>query len=133
MNGVVDEYGKIIKDPAQAAKYAEAKLDYRNASKVLPILRRAEGRDLAQGPLGNSGLLGMFGLASGVAGGHPAAGAAAMAASAIGRPIGNMLGRNAALKAVPYMPAIAAGGRGLNQAAQTELADFLTSKLGKKE
>jgi hypothetical protein len=130
INNMVDQYGQQIADPAVKAAYDAAKLDYRNASLLLPTMRRAEGYELAQGPAGNSGLLGMFGLASGVAAGHPAAGAASMLGSAIGRPVANMVGRNAALKAVPYMPGIAAVGRGLNKAAQLELANALESQFG---
>ena len=43
-----------------------------------------------------------------------------------------MVGRNAALKAVPYMPAVAATGRGLTKAAQIELANALESKYREK-
>lgn len=132
MNDIVDAYGAKIGDAEQLAKYNAAKLDYRNASQVLPIMRRATGRELSQGPMGNSGLLGLFGLGAGVAAGHPIGGAAAALGSAVGRPIANMVGRNAALKAVPYMPAVAATGRGLTKAAQIELANALESKYREK-
>ena len=130
INKVIDEYGRVINDPSDRAVFDTAKVNYKNASNLLNILKRAEGKEVANGVMGNSGLLGMFGLASGVAAGHPVGGAASMVGSAIGRPIANMVGKNAALKAVPYMPAIAAGAKGLSKAAQLELANYLQSKLG---
>ncbi len=133
MNKLVDAYGNLVSDPLKRAEYEVAKTHYKNASQVIPIMERAEALDLARGPLGNAGLLGMFGLASGTAAGHPAAGAAGMAASAIGRPVANMLGRNAALKAVPYTKGIAAGAKGLSQASQLELSNYLESLYGKKQ
>lgn len=129
----IDSYSKVIKDPELYQSFNLARVNYRNASRLLPILRKAEGRELAQGPLGNSGLLGMFGLAGGMAAGHPAAGAAGMAASAVGRPIANMVGRNAALRAVPYIPAMAKMLPGMSSAAQMELANALQDRFGKKE
>lgn len=133
INGMVDEFGAQIGDPTVRAGYEFAKNNYKNASRLLPILRYAEAREIASGPLGNAGLLGLFGLGAGVASGNPVAGAAAMAASAVGRPIANQVGRNAMMKTVPYMPGIAAAGNKLTTAAQLELANALESKFGKKE
>ena len=127
-NDVVDRYSMLIKDPSKREAYEAAKIDYKNASKLLPILRKAEGREIAQGPLGNSGLLGMIGGAGALAAGHPAGAAAVLGGSAIGRPLVNSLGRNAALRSVPYAGKIAAGGKGLNRAAQLELANFLQNQ-----
>ena len=118
----------LIKDPSKREAYEAAKIDYKNASKLLPILRKAEGREIAQGPLGNSGLLGMIGGAGALAAGHPAGAAAVLGGSAIGRPLVNSLWRNAALRSVPYAGKIAAGGKGLNRAAQLELANFLQNQ-----
>ena len=128
---MLDAYTGLIKNPEMKENFSKAMLDYKNSSRILPILKYAEGRELAQGPMGNSGLLGLFGLASGVASGHPIGGAAAALGSAVGRPIANLVGRNAALKAVPMMPAIAAGGKKLNQAAMLELANALQNKFKK--
>ncbi len=133
VNNVIDEYGRVIGDPADRAAFDAARTNYRNSSQLLPILRKAEGREIAQGPLGNSGLLGMIGGAGALAAGHPVGAAATMAGSAVGRPIVNTIGRSAMLRAVPNAGAIAGAGRGLNQAAQTELENFLASKFGKKE
>lgn len=133
INGVVDEFGRVLGDQAVSTGYEAAKLNYKNASRLLPILRYAEAKDIAGGALGNSGLLGMFGLGAGVAAGHPVLGAAAMAANSVGRPIVNQLGRNVALKSVPAMPKVFGAVPGLNRAAQLELVNALESKFGKKE
>lgn len=132
MNQVVDAYGGIVKDRAMKAGYDAAKTNYKNASRLLPILRYAEAKDMAGGAMGNSGLLGMFGLGAGVAAGHPALGAASMAASAVGRPIVNQLGRNASLKAVPYIPALAKTLPRMSSAAQLELANALEERYKNK-
>jgi hypothetical protein len=128
-NDTVDRYGLLIQDPRMREIYNAAKLDYKNSSQLLPILRKAEGREIAQGPLGNSGLLGMIGGAGALAAGHPVGAAATLAASAVGRPIINTLGRNVALRAVPKAAAIAGGGRGLNKVAQLELSNYLQNKF----
>ena len=133
VNNAIDEYGRIIGDPSDRVAFDAAKIDYKNASQLLPILRKAEGREIAQGPLGNSGLLGMIGGAGALAAGHPVGAAATMAGSAIGRPLVNTIGRNAMLRAVPYAPGIAAAGRGLSKAAQLELTDALESKFGQRK
>lgn len=133
VNNAIDEFGRIIGDPSDRAAFDAAKLNYKNASNLLPILRKAEGREIAEGPLGNSGLLGMIGGAGALASGHPVGAAATMAGSAIGRPIANTVGRNAMLRAVPYAPEIAATGRGLSKAAQLELANALQSKFGQEK
>jgi hypothetical protein len=132
INGMVDEFGAQIGDKGVRAAYEVSKHNYKNASRLLPILRYAEAKEIAGGPLGNAGLLGLFGLGAGVASGNPIAGAAAMAASSVGRPIANQVGRNAMMKTVPYMPQIAAAGNKLNTAAQLELTNALESKFGKK-
>lgn len=125
VNGAIDEYGRMIGDPADRAAFDAARIDYKNASRLLPILRKAEGREIAQGPLGNSGLLGMIGGAGALAAGHPVGAAATLAGSAVGRPLVNTVGRNAMLKAVPYAGKIAGAGRGLSKAAQLELTNAL--------
>jgi hypothetical protein len=132
MNGIIDAYESKIAEAGTRAEYEAAKMNYRNASQLLPILRRAAGREIAQGPMGNSGIGGIASLIGGVMTGHPVAGAAGAVGAAVGRPIANMVGRNAALKAVPYMGKVAATGRGLNKAAQLELSDYLTNKFEKK-
>ncbi len=131
VNNTIDEYGRIIGNTADREAFDLARTNYKNTSRLIPILGKFEGRELAQGPLGNSGLLGMIGGAGALAAGHPVGAAATMAGSAIGRPLVNMLGRNAALKMVPAMPAVAAAGRGLSKAAQLELTNALESKFGK--
>ncbi len=133
VNNVVDEFGRIIKDPSVRGSFDKARVDYKNASRLIPILRYAEAKDLAGGAVGNSGLLGMFGLGAGVAAGHPVIGAAAMAANSVGRPIVNQLGKNIALKSVPYIPAAAEAAGKMSTAAQLELANALESKFKKKE
>lgn len=133
MNSIIASYGEFLDNPGMKAAYDAAKKDYHYSSLLLPTLKKAEGYELAQGPLGNSGLLGLFGLGAGVAAGHPIAGAASAAASAVGRPIANMLGRNVGLKAVPYIPGIAKTANKLNQGAAAELANFLGSQYNKKE
>lgn len=132
VNNTIDEYGRVIGDPADRAAFDAARINYKNASRLLPILRKAEGREIAQGPLGNSGLLGMIGGAGALAAGHPIGAAATMAGSAVGRPLVNTVGRNAMLKAVPYAGEIAGAGRGLSKAAQLELANYLQSQFKKE-
>lgn len=132
VNNAIDEYGRVIQDPSTRKVFDAARTNYRNASLLRPILSKWTGREMAQGPLGNSGLLGMIGGAGALAAGHPVGAAATMAGSAVGRPIANLLGRHAMLKGVPNAGAIAAGGRGLSKAAQLELANLLSSKFGGK-
>ena len=138
-SSLVEEYGNSIKDPRAAASYAKAKLDYYNSSRILPILRYAEAKDITGGPGGHHTLRGLL------------ASIYNMSMEAIGVPEAGQLVKNAQMKLAPISrdvvqagekareavapvlaPAAKAAGRvPFSQAAQTELTDYLESQYNR--
>lgn len=133
MNRVVDAYGQSINNPELLAAYNKAKLDFHNASRLLPMLRYVEAREVAGGPAGHFSLRGL--LSTIVNAGT----------DVVGLPPVEQLGKNAKLKAAPIIRNIvntkpksvpsnapAVSGKLTSVAAQ-ELANALQSKYGKEK
>jgi hypothetical protein len=135
MNDAVDQFGANIKDPGTLAAYTKAKVDYKNTSNLLPLLRYQEAKELIGGPAGHTTI---FGLLEKIA--H-------QGSMALGATPPDQLVKNAMLKAGTAMapPAAAPTARGavqaaapkigrnaLNRAAQLELANALQSKFKKE-
>lgn len=137
LNDIVEAHGAAIQDPKLAAQYAKAKLDYSNSSRLLPMLRYAEAKDLVGGPGGHHTLRGLL------------ASIFNMATAMTGLPPAEQLGKNVMLKAAPIsrqvvnagsqtrnavVPAALGGGKKwLSPAAQVELTNALSAMYGKKE
>lgn len=135
LSDLVDAHGAALKDPALTQAYTKAKLDYANSSRLLPMLRYAEAKDLVGGPAGHHTLRGLLSSIFN------------MGTAMTGLPPAEQLGKNVMLKAAPVargvvnaaagaraaLPgaAAAAGGGALSRAAQLELANALQSKFGK--
>lgn len=134
MKGVIDAYGNDVADPALKAAYSKAKIDFHNSSKVLPMLRYAEARELVGGPAGHHTLRSLFGTIintmTGVSGLPPV----------------EQLGKNVAMKAAPVARNVVQSGtkaRGavskalpgikVNPAIIQELSNFLTPRYQKNE
>ncbi len=135
MNDAVDQFGANIKEPGMLADYTKAKIDYKNTSNLLPLLRYQEAKELIGGPAGHTTLLGLMEKI------------AHQGSMALGAPPPDQLVKNALLKAGTAMsPAAAApAARGavqaaaprvapglLNRASQLELENALQSKFGKR-
>lgn len=137
MNDVVDQFGARVKDPSALANYNKAKLDYRNTSNLLPILRYQEAKELIGGPAGHTTLIGLLGKVAkevSEAVGVPSpqqiiknsflsAGAAMSPAAPVVAPAAGQAVAAAAPKVVPGV------GKRLSQAAQLELANALSTKF----
>lgn len=132
MSELVDRYGQAIKQPGVAQDYAKAKVDFHNTSRLLPMLRYAEAKDLVGGPAGHHTLRGLLSSIFN------------MATMMTGLPPVEQLGKNVALKAAPVARGIVNAGvnarsaalgalptNGLSQAARMELGNFLESQQKK--
>jgi hypothetical protein len=136
MNDAVDQFGANIKEPGMLSDYTKAKIDYKNASNLLPLLRYQEAKELIGGPAGHTTMLGLLEKI------------AHQGSMALGATPPDQMVKNALLKAgtamspaavVPGAEAAAAPAaraavrpaiqNGLNQAAQLELANSLESKF----
>jgi hypothetical protein len=126
INKIVDAYGEQIGDPALKASYDAAKYNYHNASKLLPILKYAEAKELAGGPVGKAGLTGIGAVLAGLASGHPVAGLAGGLGTKILAPTAERLSRNAMLKAAPYLPQLAKILPRMGSGAAMELSNALS-------
>lgn len=142
---LVDQYGASIKNPELKQLYAKAKLDYHNSSRILPILRYAEAKDIVGGPAGHHTLRGLLGNIFKIA------------TETVGIPEVGQLGKNIAMKSAPtarnivnagsnvraaatqaaspiLSPVAQAAGRStMSQKAQLELANALQSMYGQRE
>lgn len=137
MNDVVDEYGQRMADPRMLARYNAAKLDYKNASNLLPILNYQEARELMQGSKGGFSLRSLLGhiAQSVVSPQQIGRNIALKSAPAVGNFV-QKLGAPAAGAAKAAFSPVAAAGRAISpnmgKAAQLELSNFLQSRFGKK-
>ena len=124
MNETVEQFGTLVKDPGLLAAYNKAKLDYKNASNLLPILRYQESKELIGGPGGHFSLRGLLGTLVGTV-----------------IPSPTHVVRNALLKSAPGVksamqtaaPIAGPISNRLPQAAQMELTNALESRFGKKK
>ncbi len=135
MNDAVDQFGANIKDPGLLNQYTKAKIDYKNASNLLPLLRYQEAKELIGGPAGHTTI---FGLLEKIA--H-------QGSMALGATPPDQIVKNAMLKAGTAMspaaapaasaaaiPAARSAATGiLPQSAQIELANALSSKFREKK
>ncbi len=142
MNDAVDQFGANIKEPGMLAQYNKAKLDYKNTSNLLPLLRYQEAKELIGGPAGHTTLLGLMEKI------------AHQGSMALGSTPPDQIVKNAMLKAGTAMspaaekplaaaaPNVVPAARtaapsllknGINRAAQLELANALESKFAKKK
>ncbi len=141
MNDAVDQFGAHIKEPGLLSQYSKAKLDYKNTSNLLPLLRYQEAKELIGGPGGHTTLLGLMEKI------------AHQGSMAMGLPPPEQIVRNTILKAGTAMapkavpaasaaaPAIAPIAQAavkpsanyLNRAAQLELSNALQEKYRKGE
>lgn len=130
MTALVDEYGNAIKNPELRSVYNKAKVDYHQSSRILPILRYAEAKDVTGGPGGHHTLRGLL------------ASIYNMATETVGLPETSQLAKNVHLKAAPAMRSVvnagekareAIPGAKMNPAAQVELANFLESQFNRKK
>jgi hypothetical protein len=126
MNKLVDSYGQSINNPELKAVYDKAKLDYHNSSRILPMLRYVEGRELVGGPAGHFSLRGLLSTIVNVA--------------SMGQvPPVEQIGKNIALKTAPAVRAMAntrptfTAPKGAGGATAQALSNFLTSKYGKEK
>jgi len=144
MTNLVNQHGATIKDAALKEVYDRAKQDYHYSSRILPMLRYAEARELVGGPAGHHTLRGLlstiFNMAAGISGLPPveqlAKNVQLKTAPAV-RSIVNA-GSKARMAAMPAASEAAktAPGPGnniLTRAAQLELANALQSKFGNKK
>ena len=131
MTQTVDAYGQAIKDPGQLAAYMKARTDYHNASRILPILRYAEAKDLTGGPAGHHTLRGLLSTIIN------------MGTAVSGLPPVEQIAKNVALKSAPVARNIVQAATKpilgtaktapnyLSRAAQLELANALQNKFKK--
>lgn len=130
MSKTVDDYGAAIQNPELKAIYDKAKLDYHNASRILPILRYSEAKELTGGAAGHFSLRSLLSTIVNTA------------AGITGAPPTEQIGKNIMLKTAPAARAAAnrisqglnranEASKSMNTAAQMELANALQAKFGK--
>lgn len=144
----VNTYGAQIQNPGIAKIYEKAKGDYFNSSRILPILRYAESKDLVGGPGGHHTLRGLlasiFNMASSVTTGttpDQIVKNATLKAAPIARDVVNAA-TNARQSITPAVGAVknfvgntaankvgSIGGSKLSRAAQLELVNALENKF----
>lgn len=133
MTSLVDEYGTAVKSPELRALYGQAKTDYHQSSRILPILRYAEAKDVTGGPGGHHTMRGLL------------ASIYNMAMETVGIPDPKQIARNLYYKAAPVSKSLVGAGEkaraalpnarpgaALSPAAQMELVNYLQSQYNKK-
>lgn len=136
MNDVVDQYGQRMADPKMLSRYNAAKLDYKNASNLLPILNYQEMRELMQGAKGGFSLRSLLGhIAESVVSPKQIMRNMALKTAPSTANFVQKVGAPIAGAARTVTSPIAATGRALSpnmgKAAQLELSNFLQNKFKK--